>query len=512
MRTTWVNPMLVVGACLAAAGCSSIPTELTSTETPTEIPIWDGDDPELCLAFSGGGIRSGAVSLGVLQGLHEHGLLTRAEMMSSVSGGGYPIYGIIAAKEKNPEATLDSLLSDGGEHIRQVESTIFIDNFDATWDAALASLWSFLITAGKVLGPTPNLVEPTGGNYGYSLNIHDTFAGGLVPSKMRLSESGEFVTALGLPYWIVQVSASSGLTPPREHHVYGFGDAFELSPSWIGSENFKFMRAYVARLTLAESISASAAAIDTPRTSGTRYVVPNWAKLLGFGLGVGIWSQQGNAIFLSDGGFVENQAVIPLLRRNCRHIIAVDAAHDPSAALGGWKSVAKYMQKSGWSVTTPRYLVDDLSTSSSVAPNAWELPSHVIEMEGRAPDGRVTKISILKLGVAPANEAEYPSSVRSFLEAEREKWAGKSPCNYSSLGDERPFFSSRCLFPQQTTMVQNFSSTEFRAYRCLGHYMVEYFLRRTAALGRSKDAESSLVAADCVGVFVQSSQPSVHMP
>src|SRR5262245_25822201 len=41
------------------------------------------------LALSGGGIRSAAISLGVLQSLNEHGVLKRVDYLSSVSGGGY---------------------------------------------------------------------------------------------------------------------------------------------------------------------------------------------------------------------------------------------------------------------------------------------------------------------------------------------------------------------------------------------------------------------------------------
>lgn len=41
------------------------------------------------LAFSGGGIRSATLNLGILQGLAKHGLLDRFDYLSTVSGGGY---------------------------------------------------------------------------------------------------------------------------------------------------------------------------------------------------------------------------------------------------------------------------------------------------------------------------------------------------------------------------------------------------------------------------------------
>ena len=45
--------------------------------------------PELGLAMSGGGIRSAAFNLGVLQALHESGILRLVDVMSAVSGGTY---------------------------------------------------------------------------------------------------------------------------------------------------------------------------------------------------------------------------------------------------------------------------------------------------------------------------------------------------------------------------------------------------------------------------------------
>ena len=47
------------------------------------------DRPKLGLALSGGGIRSASFNLGVLQDLQERSVLARADVMATVSGGGY---------------------------------------------------------------------------------------------------------------------------------------------------------------------------------------------------------------------------------------------------------------------------------------------------------------------------------------------------------------------------------------------------------------------------------------
>lgn len=50
-----------------------------------------GKRPSVCLALSGGGMRSAAFSIGALQGLHETGILEQVDVAASVSGGAYAL-------------------------------------------------------------------------------------------------------------------------------------------------------------------------------------------------------------------------------------------------------------------------------------------------------------------------------------------------------------------------------------------------------------------------------------
>ncbi len=54
--------------------------------------------PQLCLALSGGGLRSATFGLGVLKGLHEAKQLHKIDVASSVSGGGYILSWYVAQK------------------------------------------------------------------------------------------------------------------------------------------------------------------------------------------------------------------------------------------------------------------------------------------------------------------------------------------------------------------------------------------------------------------------------
>jgi len=64
------------------------------------------------LALSGGGIRSGALNLGILKVLFQHRLLNYVDFMSTVSGGGYA-GGYLSTSVLNEE---DADASQGGKH------------------------------------------------------------------------------------------------------------------------------------------------------------------------------------------------------------------------------------------------------------------------------------------------------------------------------------------------------------------------------------------------------------
>lgn len=49
------------------------------------------EPPNICMCFSGGGIRSGSFSIGVMAALHDDKKLEAIDIMSSVSGGGYAL-------------------------------------------------------------------------------------------------------------------------------------------------------------------------------------------------------------------------------------------------------------------------------------------------------------------------------------------------------------------------------------------------------------------------------------
>jgi hypothetical protein len=76
--------------------------------------------PTLGVAMSGGGIRSAAFNLGVLQALHDNGIVREVDVMSAVSGGSYtmswfllqPFYAAKVAEREQRDFKLDDLIDE----------------------------------------------------------------------------------------------------------------------------------------------------------------------------------------------------------------------------------------------------------------------------------------------------------------------------------------------------------------------------------------------------------------
>lgn len=467
---------LIAASICFFMGCSTIPA-IPNAQPPLAEAPWDTDPPKTCIALSGGGIRSGAVSLGALQALHEVGLLSEADIIVSVSGGGYPVYGILANAERYPDVTLDDLLSDDGRYIQGVEkNSDFVSTADGLFNGLLASL---RVLSFSLLNPfwSPDLVQDSGGTFTYAMSIHKTFVGFDAPTsgRMPLAEMHRMSERVNFPYVIFQASGSAGKTPPSVDHKYSpSDDVFELSSSWIGSRRTGYWRSYVPDLSALDSVVASAAAIDAPKISNDAIVIPNWARRLGFGLGVSFRLADGTAVFVSDGGFAENQAVMPLLERKCASIIALDAAHDPFASMKAWDLVIEAAKGRNWSVVEPTPVVEH--DQLGMAEDAWNLPSHLYKMSVMIDGSHVSDVSILKLGIVPHDHVKYPKVVEDFWNRQLMEWDGTPRCN-----DKRRL-KTRCTFPQQATVTQSFSREELRAYRCLGHFMVSEFVSKPRGL------------------------------
>ena len=82
--------------------------------TPREQSLFGNRQPRLGIALSGGGIRSAFYVAGALEALYERRVLQRADIISTVSGGGYTAYwlyaGQIAADDTDQNGDFGSAL------------------------------------------------------------------------------------------------------------------------------------------------------------------------------------------------------------------------------------------------------------------------------------------------------------------------------------------------------------------------------------------------------------------
>jgi hypothetical protein len=119
----------------------------------------EGARPKVCVALSGGGIRSAAFSLGVLQSLHATGALKEVQVISAVSGGTYalswlllqPYYADVPGVQGDSiDTALSSMFDDAQPFQRNLrEQSSFVElkvaSFRAAYDATLGQIFRSLL-------------------------------------------------------------------------------------------------------------------------------------------------------------------------------------------------------------------------------------------------------------------------------------------------------------------------------------------------------------------------------
>jgi hypothetical protein len=464
----WLCPgvSLVRAAIILVLALQSACSGLPLREAPVTALSGSSAAPQMsCLALSGGGMRSGAVSLGAIQGLYAAKSLSKFEIVSAVSGGGYPVYGLLDRMIRDKIALRD-LLRERGKYIADVERNA---GFISTWDmyqqlvfqlVGLPLSWTTLISGS---------LQPI-----YISHIHQSFVGVPLPmfGEPALSRAKDIRKIQGFPVPVFGASASMGASQPRDDYPYAFGDFFELSPVTSGAPNIGYFPNFARRVTLAQSVAISAAAIDTPQSDAQ---LPAWAKALNVGSGSRFHapSSAGQSVqfYLADGGFIENLGMLPLLRRGCTDILAFDSSDDVDEPFSGWLNFATRLEaeEPGWRISKLHGL---RSTNGHPIPtqiqDRWNLPHHLWDAQLENGNRRV-RVRLVKLGVDRKSLQDYPQYVREYIQQD---WGEGGP-GCTGEGMRR-----RCSFPLEASSRQSYRPEEFRAYRLLGRWLAELALRR----------------------------------
>jgi hypothetical protein len=246
------------------------------------------------IAFSGGGIRSAALNLGVTQALSQHGAFDHLDYMSTVSGGGY-LGSSISTLMRCREALASAMAG------------------------TVAIRW-----AQPARGGSEKIVEVTSSGTGETRRYR--FAG---DATLNVRD-GEEIPA-GRP--LLKARAARGQSETAGTVTVDCADQGERIVTVQGVKH-RFSRFDSVVVETGETVEAGQDLIRRYDTLGERFrwrVRPT-AFLREM---LGKLDETHGWVNLSDGGHIENLATIELLRRRCKYILIGDGEADPNLHFGG---------------------------------------------------------------------------------------------------------------------------------------------------------------------------------
>jgi hypothetical protein len=332
--------------------------------------------PKLCLALSGGGIRSAAFSLGVMKGLSElrlkegDSVLDRVNIVSATSGGAYALGWYYTQRKRFPAQDNTAIL---GAQLGPLSEK-----------ADFYTIPEYLLSGftNTVLLFPPHLlfnflpfgwhVNTAYASYLYEKKIKDNFLNG---EALKLTELLDVMSNATHPIPFPVITTTSRIDVSRFHDDAILSNTvFEFTPLVFGNSGFLYHSSQKAPFNLPELLATSGAAPDSSQViSGTlrrtltavfnsdlgRYINnPNderpwsqWLLTKMAPLPTYLFTEsyngdlRGSDIYLSDGGHQENLAAYPLIRRACETIIIVDAEHDPDYQFEGYFKLRSSLEK-----------------------------------------------------------------------------------------------------------------------------------------------------------------------
>jgi predicted acylesterase/phospholipase RssA len=454
--------------------------------------------PRLCLALSGGGIRSAAFQIGVLQGLRDRGLLSRVDLISAVSGGGYATSWFISSRLEEagvrmafpdnmfrseviferpsghqkanppppqPYAFLDeakvSALDSRFSRLVSLPEGLFL---------ALAGLPAVLIEApyDSLESDLPSFLLE---HRSYTRLLQKAYS---IPDYPLAGLARRLARVPDLAYPIFSATAHAGTCSEEPSPTLGFAadlrtSSFELAPSQVGSIASGFSSAAPYLYTVADAAAISGAAIDIP--SG---LVCSAFKRAYVRLGARLPAAEGKLMYVTDGGYSDNLALVPLLRRNCQAIIVSDAEHDPQLTFSGYQRLAEALKRQrigtlevkdiecltaqtsrpcGQGDPHPCFVTSKTDESAPRRSRQQERGwfTGTVRMAG-VPDGEGIPLLYLKMTVDESKLDTYPTPVAEAID-----WHCR-----------RPY----CEFPHIPTTRQWLPTVQFRGLRHLGRHLM----------------------------------------
>ncbi len=464
-----------------------------------------GRPPLLCVAMSGGGIRSAAFNIGVLRALNEHGLLAKTDVMSAVSGGSYALSWYLLqhyyARQPNPNGPrlpADRLpnalfdwdgiyqrhLATNARQFRATGSASYYLNavYSAVYDLSAFNVLRLLSAIGN-----ENLRNVSAAKRSYRESLQATFhlvtqdaprivynefnvarEGGTLARAQRLStRAAEHVDlsiadevtftdlakiarqyTLPFPIFVTTVDVDAKDQPGSDdvHPDRLWPSIFEINGWGLGSDSYGYLSwdkinhtdPRFAGVRLVNVTPAISGAAISPAAGGLSIRTQRLLSVANVDLGYTVprFADEEGSLYLSDGGHAENLGLYPLIRRDCRHIIAIDAEYEAEPT---------YQFKSYFKAK--KALLNDLKRTLQIK----TIDTHAFKSTAPVMSGEVV----------PAGDGA-PSETKIYyvkLTKDPNRNYG-DPINNAALGPH---------FPQDPTSNQNFNDLQFRAYRELGY-------------------------------------------
>lgn len=295
----------IIASTLIISGCASLPSEkegqkkFSHEQYKNEYSIIGKDNYELGIALSGGGLRSSLFSYGALKALYDAGILDNADIISSVSGGGYTAYALFTSNDKNG---FGDALFQPSNYLEETCRLITTGNFVTMRD---------MVGAGFSLNPKAEAIDL------YHRSIGRTYGKNDQGDKLaRVDDFSQHVIEKKKPFWVINTTVDN---PDASDWSDGL---FEFTPLWMGNDSYGYKNLNETEgFELRKAIAISGAA---------------FAPLLKQDVPVSLPNYSGNLMTLSDGGHSENLGVVALVKRGVENIVVIDAEHDPNYSFGGY--------------------------------------------------------------------------------------------------------------------------------------------------------------------------------
>ena len=297
--------------------------QLEGRMTQAERDLLGGREPRIGIALSGGGVRSAFYVAGALEALYEKGILQRADIISTVSGGGYTGYWVYTS-QATAEAEAQRRLDFGAPLFGA-----------GTFPANMCHLVTHanFVTLPRMVG-----AAITGSSVGlYDRRIGEVFGinDRAPPSHpMTMTEMGSLARA-GHPYLIVNATVNRAIATDWADGLYEFNG--------VGTRG-------AGRGEVLWSAS-DGGAIDYRRAVGISGAA--FAPFLKQTIAEPPGATNGATTTLNDGGASENLGAIALIRRAVPTILIVDAEHDPSYEFGAYVNLKDRLPRWGANIVIP---------------------------------------------------------------------------------------------------------------------------------------------------------------